>query len=287
MAHKDPERRRAYWRGAQRRHRARQREDALGELQSQLRASASAGMGGRDDGDVAGSLQTVRTSAPISRPGADWRSVGRVWVPEIPVARDPRRDRASEGSRPATDHAGADPRRCQLRRTGRLLLAAAEAAGLCVLVQRWIRQRPAAVSRLRRSTPRPSRRHGSRGVWCCTAACRSRSRSSDNRHRRHRNGSRLSRRVCLRRGVRRHHPMRKTFRRRSGRCPPHRRATTPSRGSISESSAPTLTPCQKRKGAIATARFQKLLDTQEDRGMAGKSLEDRAVAMLRTRHKVR
>ena len=86
MAHKDPERRRAYWRGAQSRRRARQREDAQGELQSQLRASASAGMGGRTT--VTRWFSADRTDIRTDlEEGADWRSVGRVWVPEIPVAR--------------------------------------------------------------------------------------------------------------------------------------------------------------------------------------------------------
>ena len=43
----------------------------------------------------------------------------------------------------------------------------------------------------------------------------------------------------------------------------------------------------EEEGGDRDREIQKLLDTQEDRGMAGKSLEDRAVAMLRTRHKVR
>ena len=142
MAHKDPERRRAGWRGAQRRRRARQREDAQGELQSQLRASASAGMGGTT---VTCWFSADRTDIRTDlEEGNDWSFVGRVWVPEIPVARIHdaigrlrARDRQLTmlALIPSLSAPEAWP----------TFLAAAEAAGLCVLVQRWIRQRQAAV----------------------------------------------------------------------------------------------------------------------------------------------
>ena len=142
MAHKDPERRRAYWRDAQHRRRERLREDALGELQSELRASASAGMGGR--------TVTCRFSADHTRivtdleEGSDWNAVERVWVPEIPVAGihdalERLRDRDRQVTMLPLVPALSAPQDWPI------LLAAVEAAGSCVLVERWIRQRPAAV----------------------------------------------------------------------------------------------------------------------------------------------
>ena len=283
MAHKDPERRRAGWRGAQRRRRARQREDAQGELQSQLRASASAGMGGTT---VTCWFSADRTDIRTDlEEGADWRSVGRVWVPEIPVARihdaiERLRARDRQLTMLALIPSLSAPEAWPT------FLAAAEAAGLCVLVQRWIRQRPAAVLGFR--------------VDPATFAAAWKSWG-----------------VVLHGGV----PQPVAVQRQPPSSPP-RREPAPSAGVSSPwgASAPpdaediptqerTMSPPQagddpvarvhlrvfgtdinallEEEGGDRDREIQKLLDTQEDRGMAGKSLEDRAVAMLRTRHKVR
>ena len=142
MGHPDPKKQRASWRENKRRQRMRVREDARGEMQKQLRESASAGMGG-------GTLTTCRFDADDSNvrvdpPGVDdWSSVRRVWVPEGPVRRLP----------------DAIERLCVGRQVTMLtlvpalsapqdwpvFLAAVEAAGVCVLVQKWVRQRQAAV----------------------------------------------------------------------------------------------------------------------------------------------
>ena len=144
MAHKDPDRRRKYEREAQRRHRARRREDADGTVQLQLRESAFAGMTSR------GTPVTCRFSADDAAlradlpEGSDWCSVGQVWVPEVPVAR----------IHDALTRLRARDRQVTLLalipslsapQDWPILLAAVEAAGSCVLVERWIRQRPAAV----------------------------------------------------------------------------------------------------------------------------------------------
>ena len=144
MAHKDPERRRAYWRESQQRRRARLREDRNGKLQIQLRETASAGMGG---GPLVVTCRFPANSSHVrsDRPKeTDWTSVRRVWVPEVPLVR----------MHDATERLLTPDRQVTMLvlvptlaapQDWPTLLAAAEAAGSIVLVQRWIRQRPAAV----------------------------------------------------------------------------------------------------------------------------------------------
>ena len=143
MAHRDPEKRREYWRKSQQRHRSRVREDAHRELQAQLRASASAGMGG-------GTLTTCRFDADDSNvrvdpPGVDdWNTVRRAWVAEVPVVRLPDAiERLCVGGRQVTMLALLPT--LSAPQDWPVLLGAVEAARLCVLVRQWIRQRPAVV----------------------------------------------------------------------------------------------------------------------------------------------
>ena len=76
--------------------------------------------------------------------GTDRSSVGQIWMPEVPSVR--MHDallRVDKGTRPVTMLALFPT--LAAPQDWPTLLAAAEAAGSVVLVQRWIRQRPAAV----------------------------------------------------------------------------------------------------------------------------------------------
>lgn len=143
MAHADPEKQRASWRKNKQRQRKRVREDARGETQKQLRASASAGM-------VGGTVVTCWLGASdvndrVARPeGTGWSAVRRVWVPEVPVVRLPDAiARLCVDGRQVTMLALLPA--LSAPQDWPVFLAAVEAAGVCVLVRPWIRQRQAAV----------------------------------------------------------------------------------------------------------------------------------------------
>ena len=216
--------------------------------------------------------------------GADWRSVGRVWVPEIPVARihdaiERLRARDRQLTMLALIPSLSAPEAWPT------FLAAAEAAGLCVLVQRWIRQRQAAVLGF--------------GVDPATFAAAWKPWG-----------------VVLHGGV----PQPVAVQRQPPSSPPLREPA-PSAGVYSPwgASAPPdaeNVPTQERTmspqanddpvarihrrvfdteidslpaedGRRRDDEIERLMFTLQEQGMADKSLEDRAVAMLRTRHKVR
>ena len=144
MTHANRDRRKAYWRDAQRRRRQRLREDASGELQRELREAASAAMNCR------GALVTCRWSADDVKmradlpEGSDLSAVRHVWVPEVPAVRiHDAMDRLCSRHRQVTMLALVPA--LSAPQDWPTLLAAVEAADLSVLVRRWIRQRPAIV----------------------------------------------------------------------------------------------------------------------------------------------